>query len=316
MKKENLKAMRDVFIEGLCNRMENDSSIFFICADFGSPGLDRLRSSFKDRFINVGIAEQDLINISTGLALEGFTVYAYAIAPFLTMRPYEQIRINLSMQSQLKQVNVNLVGVGAGLSYDVSGPTHHCLEDISIMRVLPNIEIFSPSDWVLAKEFVDYSIRVKKPKYLRFDGKPLPPIYKEVDIDRGFSELKKGKDLCIVSTGYMTHKALTASEKLSREGINIGLLDIFMLKPMDEDMLFNALKGYNRVLTVEEGFINKAGLDSIILNVLNKNSPSIKLKNIGFDDAYVFDIGSRDHLHELNGLDAGSIIKNVKALLG
>src|SRR3989338_1400784 len=110
MKKENLRAMRDVFIEELCNRMENDRDIFFVCADFGSPKLDRLRSSFKDRFINVGIAEQDLINISTGLALEGFTVYAYAIAPFLTMRPYEQIRINLSMQSQLKEVNVNLVG--------------------------------------------------------------------------------------------------------------------------------------------------------------------------------------------------------------
>ena len=316
MKKENLKAMRDVFIEELCNRMEENRSIFFICADFGSPRLDRLRSSFKDRFINVGIAEQDLINISTGLALEGFTVYAYAIAPFLTMRPYEQIRINLSMQSQLKEVNVNLVGVGAGLSYDVSGPTHHCLEDISIMRVLPNIEIFSPSDWVLAKEFVDYSIRVKKPKYLRFDGKPLNPIYKKVDIDRGFSELKRGKDLCIVSTGYMTHKALTAVEKLSREGINVGLLDVFMLKPLDEDLLFNALKGYKRVLTVEEGFINKAGLDSIVLNMLNKNSSSIRLKNTGFDDAYVFDIGSRDHLHELNGLDVGSIMKNVKELLG
>jgi len=316
MKKENLKAMRDVFIEELCNRMEGDRSIFFICADFGSPKLDRLRSSFKDRFINVGIAEQDLINISTGLALEGFTVYAYAIAPFLTMRPYEQIRINLSMQSQLKEINVNLVGVGAGLSYDVSGPTHHCLEDISIMRVLPNIEIFSPSDWVLAKEFVDYSIKVKKPKYLRFDGKPLPPIYKKVDIDSGFSELKKGDKLCIVSTGYMTHKALIVVERLSREGINAGLLDVFMLKPIDEGLLFNALKGYKRVLTVEEGFINKAGLDSIVLNILNKNSSSIKLRNIGFNDAYVFDIGSRDHLHELNRLDVGSIIKNAKTLLG
>ncbi|OGW84126.1 MAG: transketolase [Omnitrophica bacterium RIFCSPLOWO2_01_FULL_45_10] len=316
MKKENLRAMRDVFIEELCNRMENDRDIFFVCADFGSPKLDRLRSSFKDRFINVGIAEQDLINISTGLALEGFTVYAYAIAPFLTMRPYEQIRINLSMQSQLKEVNVNLVGVGAGLSYDVSGPTHHCLEDISIMRVLPNIEIFSPSDWVLAGGFVDYSIRVKKPKYLRFDGKPLPPIYEKVDIDRGFSELKKGKDLCIVSTGYMTHKALTAVEKLSREGIDAGLLDIFMLRPLDEELLFNILRKYRCVLTIEEGFINKAGLDSIVLNGLNKKSASIKLRNIGFNDAYIFDIGSRDHLHELNGLGIDSIVKDVKALLG
>lgn len=316
MKKENLKAMRDVFIEELCGRMENDKNIFFVCADFGSPKLDRLKDSFKDRFINVGIAEQNLINISAGLALEGFTVYAYAIAPFLIMRPYEQIRINLSMQSQLKEINVNLIGVGAGLSYDVSGPTHHCLEDISIMRVLPNIEIFSPSDWVTAKEFVDHSINVKKPKYLRFDGKPLPPIYKKIDIDSGFSELKKGKDLCLVSTGYMTHKALEAVEKLSKEGIDIGLVDIFMLKPLNEKPLFNALKKYGYLLTLEEGFINKAGLDSLVLSLLNRNNSLIRLKNAGFNDSYVFDIGSRDHLHKLNKLDEDSIIKNIKALLG
>ncbi|MDP3791564.1 MAG: transketolase C-terminal domain-containing protein [Candidatus Omnitrophota bacterium] len=316
MKKENLKTMRDVFIEELSSRMESDKSIFFVCADFGSPKLDRLRSSFKDRFINVGIAEQDLVNISTGLALEGFTVYAYAIAPFLTMRPYEQIRINLSMQSQLKDVNVNLVGVGAGLSYDVSGPTHHCLEDISIMRVLPNIEIFSPSDWVLTERFVDYSIKVKKPKYLRFDGKPLPSIYKKADIESGFSELKKSTDLCLVSTGYMTHKALRVVEKLSQEDIDIGLIDIFMLKPLNEGPLFNALKNYRYVLTLEEGFINKAGLDSIILHLLNKNNSPIRLKNIGFNDSYVFDIGSRDYLHELNKLGENSIAKDVKALLG
>ena len=141
------KMMRDVFIEQVYYRMRDDRNIFFLCADFGSPKLDKLKEDFNDRFINVGIAEQNLINISTGLALEGFTVYAYAIAPFLVMRAYEQIRINLSLHAQLRDVNVNLVGVGAGLSYDVSGPTHHCLEDITIMKVLPNLEVFSPSDW-------------------------------------------------------------------------------------------------------------------------------------------------------------------------
>jgi len=315
MKKENLKAMRDVFIEELCNRMEEDKSIFFVCADFGSPKLDRLRSSFKDRFINVGIAEQNLINVSTGLALEGFTVYAYAIAPFLTMRPYEQIRINLSMQSQIRDINVNLVGVGAGLSYDVSGPTHHCLEDLSIMMVLPNIEIFSPSDWVLAKKFVDHSINIKKPKYLRFDGKPLPPIYDEVDMDSGFSELKKGGDICIVSTGYMTHTALGAANKLKQEGIKAGLIDVFMLRPLDEERLFGKLKQYKHVLTLEEGFINRSGLDSLVSRLLSKNGSAIKLKCSGFGDSYVFDIGSRSYLHGLNKLDEASIIKSIRKAL-
>ena len=312
------KVMRDVFIQQVYYRMRDDRNIFFLCADFGSPKLDKLKEDFKDRFINVGIAEQNLINVSTGLALEGFTVYAYAIAPFLTMRAYEQIRINLSLHAQLREVNVNLVGVGAGLSYDVSGPTHHCLEDITIMKVLPNVEVFSPSDWVLAQGFVDYSIRVKKPKYIRLDGKPLPQIYnsmKDFKIERGFSELKKGKKLCLVSTGIMTHKAMQVAKRLTKDGIEIGLIDVFLIKPLSEASFTKALRKYQAVITLEEGFINNGGLDSLVLQLINRKGIRIKFKNMGFSQRYVFDIGSRDYLHKLNKLDEGSIIKNIKALL-
>ncbi|MFH1666801.1 MAG: transketolase C-terminal domain-containing protein, partial [Elusimicrobiota bacterium] len=265
-----------------------------------------------------GIAEQNLINVSTGLALEGFTVFAYAIAPFLSMRAYEQIRINLSLHSQLKEVNVNLVGVGAGLSYDVSGPTHHCLEDITIMKVLPGVEVFSPSDWMLAQEFVDYSIRVKKPKYIRLDGKPLPNIYGGKDdfkIETGFCELKKGSKLCLVSTGIMTHKALQAAEKLSQENIDIGVIDVFLIKPLNAQLFMNELKKYSAVITLEEGFIDNGGLDSLALRLIHREKPGIKFKNMGFGQAYVFDIGSRDYLHKLNKLDIGSIIENIRLLL-
>jgi len=313
-----INVMRDVFIEQVYYRMRSDKNIFFLCADFGSPKLDRLKEDFKERFINVGIAEQNLINVSTGLALEGFTVYAYAIAPFLTMRAYEQIRINLSLHAQLKEINVNLVGVGAGLSYDVSGPTHHCLEDITIMKVLPNIEVFSPSDWFLAKAFVDYSIKVKKPKYIRLDGKPLPQIYnsvKDFKIEQGFCELNKGKKLCLVSTGIMTHKALQIGRRLSKEGIDIGVVDVFLIKPLNEALLMKVLERYQAVITLEEGFINNGGLDSIVLQLINKKATGKRFKNMGFSQQYVFDIGSRDYLHKLNKLDEGSIIKNIKTLL-
>lgn len=313
-----MKTMRDCFIEGLCQRMEWDKSIFFLCADFGSPKLDKLRDRFPDRFINVGIAEQNLINVATGLALEGFTVYAYAIAPFLVMRAYEQIRVNLSLQTQLKEININLVGVGAGLSYDVSGPTHHCLEDITIMRALPNMEVISPSDWVLAEKSIDYSIKVKKPKYLRFDGKPLPKIYDEsspIKIEDGFCELKKGSKICFVSTGIMTHKALNVLDMLSKQDINAGVIDMFLLKPINSDILYEVLKKYKVLVVLEEAFINKGGLDSLILGILNSKGSKIKVKNMGFGDSYVFDIGSREYLHKLNKLDEESIIENVKELL-
>lgn len=313
--KNEPKIMREILIEGICQRMEEDPSLFFVSADFGSPKLDRLRERFQDRFINVGIAEQNLINISTGLALEGFTVYAYAIAPFLTMRAYEQIRVNLSLHAQLKELNVNLIGVGAGLSYDVSGPTHHCLEDISIMRTLPNIILFSPSDWKLTEKFIDYSIRIKKPKYLRLDGKPLAQIYdgiEDSDFQNGFKELVKGEKICLVSTGYMSHKALRVASLLNKHKIEVGVIDVFFLKPLNEGLLSKTLNPYDYVITLEEAFINKGGLDSLVASILTRRNSKFRIKRMGFEDAYVFDMGSREHLHKLNHLDEESIIKSIE----
>ena len=307
------KTMRDCFIEELTSRMDKDKRIFFLCADFGSPKLDELRKRFKDRFINVGIAEQNLINISTGLALEGFIVYAYAIAPFLTMRAFEQIRVNISLQSQIKKMNINLIGVGAGLSYDVSGPTHHCLEDISIIRTLPNVSFFSPSDWVLAKNFVDYSLREMKPKYLRFDGKPSQAIYNDnqkLDFETGFREIIRGDKVCLVSTGFMTQSSIKAAKLI--KNVKVGVIDIFMLRPFNEKAFIKTISKYKYVLTVEEGFIGKGGLDSLVLSSINDARLDIKLKRLGFSDTYTFTIGNRCYLHKINHLDDQGIAISIK----
>lgn len=297
--------------------MAYDSSLFFLAADFGSPKLDRLRADHSDRFINVGIAEQNLVNVATGLAMEGFTVYAYAIAPFLIMRAYEQIRNNLSLLSHTHEINVNLLGVGGGLSYDVSGPTHHSLEDISIIRTLPDIGLFSPSDWVLAEQFVEYTIQHKKPKYIRLDGKPLTNIYDPdhaIDIRKGFAELATGDDICIVSTGYMTHTALQAVKQLSYEGIKVGLIDMFLLKPVQEEEFCNAVRGYKNIVTIEEGFAGKGGMDSAINYLLQKKELNVSVTPMGFGDKYVFEIGSRECLHSLHGLDAKGIAATITKL--
>ena len=314
MNSNQLKTMRDVFIDKICERMKKNTQIYFLSADFGAPSLDKLRKDFKDRFINVGIAEQNLINIAAGLALENNTVYAYAIAPFITMRAYEQVRQNLSISSQINPVNVNLIGVGAGLSYGLSGPSHHCLEDISIMRLLPNFMVFSPSDGKLVEDFVDYSIEKKMPKYLRFDGKPLPLIYNNIDdldLEEGFYELLKGEKICFVSTGYMTHTALKVAEKLG----NAGVVDVFILKPLNEKLLFETLKKYEYIISLEEGFINSGGLDSLISKILCDYQSDIKIKNLGFKDKHVFDLGDRSYLHKLNNLDEESIINAAKELI-
>ncbi|MCW1355520.1 hypothetical protein OLQ17_04450 [Campylobacter jejuni] len=150
----NKMTMRDAFLNELFNQMLCNNKIVIITADFGAPSLDKIREKFSDRVINVGIAEQNAINISVGMALEGYIVYVYGIAPFISMRCYEQIRVNVAILNQFRKMNINIISVGIGMSYSTSGPTHHCLEDLSIIKTLPNIEIFSPSDYSLAKEYV------------------------------------------------------------------------------------------------------------------------------------------------------------------
>jgi transketolase len=295
------KTMRDALIEGIYRRMQDNRKIIFLSADMGAPVLDKLRADFKDRFINVGIAEQNLINVAAGLALEGFIVYAYAIAPFF-LRSYEQIRVNLALSSQIRQLNVNIMGTGAGVSYDVSGPTHHCLEDVSVMRTLPNMVVCSPSDSYLAQLFVDYSISTNKPKYIRLDGKPLPYIYSESmapSFEKGFYELARGEETCIVSSGYMTHMALEICNEIKDQ--SMGVVDIFTMKPIDEASLLEILKRYRTVITLEEGFIGKGGLDSLILCLLSDVQADVHVKRFGFMDEYVFKVGSRDFLYNQSG---------------
>jgi len=314
----NNKAMRDALIEGIVQKMSLQQDIFFLAADFGAPALDEMRSQYPERFINVGIAEQNLINVATGLALEGFKVFAYAIAPFLTMRAYEQIRTNISIMSQAKGVNINLIGVGAGLSYDVTGPTHHCLEDISIINTLPNIDILSPSDSILMPKILDYCLNHNNPKYLRLDGKTLPSIYnqpEELSITDGLYLLKEGRDALLMSTGYMTHKALRVANMLFGEGIDIAVMDSFLLKPMNVQKLKEAIDGYRYVITLEESFVGKAGFDSMISGMIRKENLPSRFLGLGFSDKYVFDVGDREYLHSVNGLSIESISNTIKDFL-
>ncbi len=313
------RTMRDVFIEGIYQRMKSDETIFFLSADCGAPTLDKIRTDFNERFRSVGIAEQNLINVATGLALEGFTVVAYAIAPFLSMRACEQVRTNLSLHSAFKTFNVNMLSIGAGLSYDLSGPTHHCLEDISLIRLLPHIDLFSPSDWKLVEQSVEYCLNNHHPKYLRFDSKPLPAIYADhpqVDFAKGFTELSQGNDVCIVSTGRMTHTALKVVDILSKRESHIGVIDLFLLKSFDAKGLYTALRKYSYVITLEEAFIFRGGMDSSIVDLLLRhNNRDIRLLRLGIEDQHLFELGGREHLHQMNGLDAPSIIQRIENFL-
>jgi len=302
-----IKAMRDVFLQSLYEKMETNEKIFFVTADFGSPILDKIREDYPNRFINVGIAEQNLVNVATGLALEGFIVYAYAIAPFITMRCYEQIRVNVSVLSHVRPMNINLIGVGAGVSYAMSGPTHHCLEDLSIMKTLPNMEVFSPSDYMTAEAYVERTLAIKKPKYIRFDAKPMIALEDEIqDFDNGFRVLQNGKKLAIISTGYMSQKAMEIVKDF-----DITLIDLYFLNNYDKSKLKNALKDIDNIITIEEAFKSCGGLDAEI----NFNFKDKKIINLGFEKKYTFEIGSREFVHEENGIGVDDIINEIKKVI-
>jgi len=308
------RTMRDVMIPAITEKMETDKNIFFLSADFGAPSLDKMRARFPDRFISVGIAEQNMIGVAAGLALEGFTVFVYGIAPFLAMRDFEQIRVQLAMLSQTRVMNVNLMSVGAGISYDVSGPTHHCIEDLSIIRTLPNIALFSPSDWIQARQFVDFAISRGTPKYARLDGESLQVLSEDIAstrFDVGFRQLSRGNSVCLVATGFAVHKAAKIVDLMSKKGAQIGLVDMFMLKPFDEEALAAVLSKYERIVTIEEAFLGKGGLDSLILNVVNRNKLDVSVSTWGFKDTYFFDNGGRDYLHELYGMPTAAILDEI-----
>lgn len=303
-----IKAMRDVFLQSLYEQMEINDKIFFVAADFGSPILDKIRTDYPKRFINVGIAEQNLVNVATGLALEGFIVYAYAIAPFITMRCYEQIRVNVAILSQIRPMNINFIGVGAGVSYAMSGPTHHCLEDLSIMNTLPNMEVFSPADYVTAQAYVKRTLNLKQPKYIRFDAKPMISIEETInEFEKGFRVLNEAKKVAIISTGYMTQKAFEIVKEYP-----IKLIDLYLINNHNMNLLQKELDNIETIITIEEGFKNCGGLDAIINSNFKENK---KIINLGFQKKYIFEVGDREFVHSSNNLGKLDIVKILKQVL-
>jgi transketolase len=311
------RAMRDALLQRIHHAMAFDRDIFFVSADFGSPVLDRIRSDYPQRFVNVGIAEQNLINISAGLALEGYKVFCYAIAPFITMRCFEQIRVSLALLSELRPMNVNLIGVGAGYSYVVSGPTHQCYEDITLMRGLPNFQVMSPADHITAESLFDRCVNELGPKYLRLDAQILPVIYGELapDVANGFNVHRRGEKICCVATGYMLHTAFAVADRLLETGVKVGVIDLFDLARFAAGPLRRELLPYQAVVSMEEGFAGRGGLDALLYNFIGHNGIDAKLLNIGVEGGYRFDLGTRTELHEQVGIGPQVVTRRLMDFL-
>ncbi|MFC1809829.1 transketolase family protein, partial [Candidatus Omnitrophota bacterium] len=218
--------MRDAFFDSLYEIARKDKNVIIVSADMGAPSLDKFRENLAEQFVNVGIAEANMVTVATGLALGGKKVLIYAIMPFVTSRCYEFLKVDVSLMN----IPITIVGVGPGFGYDDSGPTHHCTEDISIMRALPNMTILSPSDSVMTSAFARFVCKHENPSYIRLDRQVQPILYDaKKQFKNGCYKLRKGDDICILATGNMVHRALEVAELLSEQSIKASVVDVYIL---------------------------------------------------------------------------------------
>jgi len=298
-------SMRDAFIGKLYDIGLKDKNLIFVTGDMGAPALDDFRKNLASQFVNVGIAEHNMIAVASGLALEGKKTYCYAIAPFASSRCHEFTKIDLS----LMKIPVTIIGVGAGFGYDDSGPTHHTTEDISIMRVLPNMEIYCPADSLSASKIAELTHKSGKPGYVRLDRQLQPLIYSDDErFEEGFKELRTGDEIGIIATGNMVHVALDVANKLNAKGKNIGVIDLYRIKPINP-FLKEVLKNYKYLVSLEEHLLD-GGLGSLISEIVTDNNLNVKLKRLGVKE-YLYKYG-RENMHEYCGIDANSVARFIE----
>jgi len=298
--------MRDAFSTALYDIARQDSRVILVTSDTGAICHDEFKKYLKCQYLNVGIAEQNLVGVGAGLAMSGKIVYIYAIVPFATMRCYEQIRIDLCCMN----LPVTVVGIGAGYDYNTLGPTHHGTEDISLMRGLPAMTVFSPSDSLMVGALAKVTYELPGPKYLRLDRTGLPLIYQneQEDFSKGLSMLRPGRDLCIIATGRMVYHALQIADSLKRLSIDAGVVDLYRIKPLNEELLLEAVSQTRRLVTLEEHFL-AGGIGSIISEFLIDREKALPLKRLGIPDRFCRVYGSRADLYNYNKLDIDSVVE-------
>ncbi len=300
--------MRTTFVKTLEKLAENDSSIFLLTGDLGFRLFDRFRDAYPQRFLDVGVAEANMVGVAAGLALSGKNVYCYSIATFLTTRCLEQIRIDLCYQN----LNVKLIGVGAGWSYGLEGMTHHAIEDISIMRSLPNMTVVAPGDPLEAGAVITESAIYKGPLYIRLGRDNDPQVHKGIPnfkIGKGII-INKGSDLTIIATGTMLHAARIVLDILASKGLSATLISLHTIKPLDVNLIQKCAKESKVIFTIEEHSII-GGLGSAVAEILMESGYRGLFRRIAIPDKYCSDIGGAEYLREKHGLTPETITNRI-----
>lgn len=301
--------MRSAFTKKIIELAKKNKDIYLLTADTGFHALDDFKQLFPDRFLNVGISEAAMIGMASGLALSGKTVFTYAIVPFITMRCFEQIRIDLCYQN----LPVKLIGVGEGLTYGTAGATHHSIEDIGIMSCLPNMTVICPGDPIEVERATEASLKLKGPCYLRIgksgEAKIHSPSLLNFTIGKGI-KLYRGREIAIIATGNMLETATVVYRLLKQKGIFSELISMHTVKPIDEKLIADISKKCPVIVSLEEHSVI-GGLGSAISNLITERKLGSRLIKIALPDKYVDIVGEQDDLRHYYGLTATQISRKI-----
>ena len=286
--------MRTAFIRTLIELARNDKRIFLLVGDLGYSVVEPFREEFPDRFVNVGVAEQNLTGIAAGLALSGKIVFTYSIANFPTLRCLEQIRNDVCYHN----ADVKIVAVGGGVAYGALGVTHHGTEDIAILRALPNMKVLCPADPVEAELATRAIAAAPGPAYLRLGKSGEPRIYRTppvFEIGKAI-EILPGKGVVVLATGPVVRNAIEACQNLAENGIEVGIYSVHTIKPLDREWIARLAFQTRMMVTVEE-HSHLGGLGSAVAETLAELPEGrCQLKRLGFPDAFFQEVGSQEFL--------------------
>ena len=305
--------MRNAFLDTLFELAGQDERIVFITGDLGYRVVEKLMEQRPKQFLNAGVAEQNMTGIAAGMAMSGKIVFTYSIANFPTLRCLEQVRNDVCYHD----ANVKVVSVGGGLAYGAMSVTHHAVEDLGVMRCLPNLLVVAPGDPVETRAATRAVVAHKGPVYLRL-GKAGEPTVHGGPIDFRLGQairFREGNDLTLISTGGMLHTAARAAEKLAIEGIQTRVLSMHTLKPLDTDAVWAAAHETGVIATLEEHSII-GGLGSAVAEFLaERDDVKPRFKRLGMPPEFSPHIGSQEFLLAKHGLNDEAVATALKAML-
>ncbi len=308
LEKKKIVDIRDAVFFSVLKIMKNNKKVIILTNDMSAFGLEVIKKQFPKRVINVGVSEQNMISVASGFAQSGFSVFVYGIISHVVFRALEQIKIDICIQN----LPVVILGVGAGLSYGADGPTHHGVDDIAVMRSIPNMNIYNPSDPYLAKKLVFDAYYSKKASYLRIDKEKLPELYNSKQIIKSrnyFLHGKKNNGLLICS-GLTTWLGLKVRESFYKNDFQLSILDLYKINNKTDKNLLLILNSAKFICILEES-IDPSPIASYISTMCLSNGIYKKLKIYNLKSEFFLGSATREHVWRLKAFNSDFIKKEI-----